>query len=420
MAIARRRFLGALIGAASAARPPVARREVFVRSPGKGTAVMAYAYYTRRRGRGMLSIEQRWSRSDTIDVAYQRRSDDNGRTWGPAVERATREQTASGTLRRHLRGGHVDPRTDRFVEFWIEGVLPTDQPLEGMRRWNIYYAVSSDGARTYGPAQQVIHQGAEFDAVHPLPGVWTGKNAVMLGDQSCRPLALRDGSILLPVTVTPLGPDGNYFNPGGGYTYTDAAVLHGRWKGDRLAWRMSDVVRGDPRRSTRGMDEPTIAALDDGRLIMVLRGSNDKRYDLPGYRWVSFSSDGGWKWSEPRPWTYAGGEPFYSPSACSQLLRHSSGRLFWLGNVTPSNPRGNRPRYPFYLGEVDGKTGGLVRSSLRKIDDRGPGEDEILTLSNFYAREDRETGEVVLHMTRLFAFPDGWMGDALIYRIPVL
>ena len=61
-------------------------REVFVKSPGKGTAVMAFAYYTRPKGLEMMSIEQRWSRSDTIDVAYFRRSRDYGQTWSAPLE----------------------------------------------------------------------------------------------------------------------------------------------------------------------------------------------------------------------------------------------------------------------------------------------------------------------------------------------
>jgi hypothetical protein len=264
-----------------------------------------------------------------------------------------------------------------------------------------------------------VHQGEEFDAWHPLPGVYTGKNCVMLGDSTCRPITTKSGSILLPVQITPLGPDGLYHNPGGGYTYTEAAVLHGRWQGKDLNWRMSDLVKGDPQRSTRGMVEPTIAALDKGWLIMVMRGSNDQKFDLPSYRWVSYSSDGGWKWSTPKPWTYSDGKAFYSASSCSQLLEHSSGKLFWLGNINKSNPRGNRPRYPLVLGQVDSGSGALLRESLLVIDDRQPGDDEILTLSNFYAREDRETQQIIIHMTRLFAFTSGWVGDAQIYRVRV-
>ena len=60
-----------------------------------------------------------------------------------------------------------------------------------------------------------------------------------------------------------------------------------------------------------------------------------------------------------------------------------------------------------------------MRDSVRTVDDRQQSEPELLTLSNFLAREDRETREVCLHMTRMFAFPDGWVGDASLYRIAV-
>jgi len=410
----RRNFLAAVAQIAT----PGIRREVFLASPAKGVAVMAYAFYTRPKGGEMISIEQRWTRSDTIDIAYIRQSGDHGRTWTAPVERRTGERRPGGMLRRHPRGGFVDPRTRRYIELWTEGLLPSDDPLEGLRQWNTYYRVSSDGRR-FGPVHQVIHKGAEYNAGHPMPGVWTGKNAAMIGDMSCIPVAAPDGRILLPVEITPLGPDGKLYNPGGGYTYTDAAVLHGTWRGDQLEWEMSDVVKGDPARSTRGMVEPTIEFLADGRLLMVLRGANDRKPELPSHRWVSFSSDGGRRWTTPQWWTYDDGQTFFSPSSCSQLLRHSSGRLFWLGNLTPENPRGNRPRFPFVIGEVDRRTGLLLRSSVRTVDTLQPGEDPILSLSNFYAREDRRTREIALHMTRLFAHPGGWIGDAYLYRIRV-
>src|SRR5437773_12499699 len=108
-------------------------REVFLRSPGKGVAVMADAYYTQASGGAMVSIEHRYSRSDTVDVAYYRYSKDYGRTSGAAIERPTGEKRPGGMLRRHPRTSIVDPTTGQFIEFWIEGILPTDDPLEGMR-----------------------------------------------------------------------------------------------------------------------------------------------------------------------------------------------------------------------------------------------------------------------------------------------
>ena len=372
---------------------------------------MAYAYYTRPTGGDMLSIEQRWSRSDTIDVAYRRLSRDHGRTWSTPVESRTGERRPGGMLRRHPRGVWVDPVSRHALEFWIEGTLPSDDPLEGLKQWNIYYTI--DGGKE---VHQLIHHGPAFGPAHPLPGVYTGKNSVMLGDNTCLPITRRDGAILLPVCVTPLQADGSLYNPTGGYTYHDAAVVIGRWKGARIEWEMGDPISGDPQRSTRGMVEPTIAELPDGRLMLVMRGSNDRNPAWPAHKWVSYSTDAR-RWTKPEPWSYTDGTPFYSPSACSQLLSHSSGRLFWLGNITPSNPRGNRPRYPFQRAEVDLETGTLRRGRVRVVDDKGPAENELLTLSNFFAREDRRTRQVLIHMTRLFALPGGWEGDAMLYRV---
>ena len=156
---------------------------------------------------------------------------------------------------------------------------------------------------------------------------------------------------------------------------------------------------------------------------MVMRGSNDGRPDLPGRRWFSISTDGGRTWPAAQPWTYEDGCTFFSPSSCSQLIKHSSGKLFWLGNITPENPDGNQPRYPFVIGEVDQDTGLLKRNTVSVVDNRQPNEHERLTLSNFTAHEDRESPDILLHMTRAFANSQGtklnWTADASLYRISI-
>jgi hypothetical protein len=241
----------------------------------------------------------------------------------------------------------------------------------------------------------------------------------MLGDHTCQPLALRGGTILVPVSIAPLNPDGTLFNPHKALTFQDAAVLIGTWKGRRIDWEMSELLKIDPDRSTRGLPEPTLGQLTRNRILMVMRGSNDRKPELPSYKWYSISHDAGRSWQAAAPWTYTNGQTFFSPSACSQLLAHPNGKLYWLGNITPANPRGNRPRYPFVIGEVDQDSGLLIRDSVRMIDDKGINEDPLLTLSNFYARVDRTSGGIALHMTRLFAFSDGWEGDAMLYTIRV-
>lgn len=417
-------LLAGPFGVAAAEAPLPIRRERFLASPGPGQAILAASFYSRPTGLELFSIHQTMSRSDTVDRATLRVSPDHGRSWQAVGDEPVRSLRPEGIYRRALRGGIADPKTGRFVCFWIAAVLPSDDPLEGMRHWTVGYRVSADGGRSWLIDEPVVQRGTEYSPRHPLPGVTVGRNAVMIGDLASVPIILRDGSILVPVIVTPTGPDGNYHNPGGGYTYSDGAALRGRWQADgRIDWELSERIVGDPSQSTRGMDEPTFAELADGRILAVLRGSNGGKPALPGRRWVAYSSDGGRSWTTPQPWTYADGGAFFSPSACSQLVRHSSGRIFWIGNLVPTNPNGNRPRYPLVIGEVAASTGRLQRETVRAIDDRGAEDSEHLMLSNFCAREDRVTGEVVVHLTRLFArsAPPAldWTADAWLYRVPV-
>jgi hypothetical protein len=250
----------------------------------------------------------------------------------------------------------------------------------------------------------------------------------MLGDYGCSPLRISDGIILVPCQISPLDSDKKYVNPGGGYTYHNAAVMRAQWNaGGGLDWELSEMVVADPELTTRGLLEPTLANLADGRILMIMRGCNvimtsrnpDKtaRKDgLAGRKWCSISEDGGRTWCRAVPWTFTDGSDFYSPGACSQLLHHSSGKIYWFGNISPNNTYGNIPRYPLVAGEVEAVSGKLIKASVQIIDDRQPGEREDMTLSNFHAREDRNTGEIVLLMPRLRALRPDMHADLLEYR----
>ncbi len=427
---------GTAHGGSAPARLVFVGKEVFLQCPRSGVRVVGFADYARATGLDMISYSSEQTRSDTADIAYLRFSADNGRTWSEPQAMQTSRKLEKGTLRRYVSVMFADPDRDVLLTLINQAVLPTDNPLEGMKNWTLRYALSRDGGRTTFHETEIVQSGGEHTAEHPLPGVWVGKNGVMIGDATCVPIRIRTGEILQPVQICPLGPDGQYYNPGGGYTYHDSAVLIGRWNAaGTLDWRLSSLVRGDAARSTRGMLEPTIAEMPDGRILMVLRGSNDRKPDLPGYRWYAVSSDHGVTWSEPRPWTYSDRTPFFSPSSCSQLLRHSNGRIYWIGNISPKNPRGNLPRYPLVIGDVDPDSLLLIRESLCTIDDRGPDDPEDLMISNFHAREDRRTKEIVVHCSPLGrghltgTAPAAsrparqkldWTADACIYRIAVM
>lgn len=400
-----------------ASKPKVRSRKAFAAAAGPGVTAWVESFYTRGEGLEKMSTVGTSTRSDTTDTLQRRFSADNGRTWSEWEPIEFITETGEGVRREYPGPGWVDPRNGRLVTLVLEGLLPSDNPMEGMKHWFLRYRVSTDGGRTDAVDEQIVQKG-DYTPEHPLEGVWVGKNSAMIGAATCRPIRTRRGHILVPVQITPIGPDGEYYNPGGGYTYHEAAALIGTWTdGLRLEWDLSERVANDPARSTRGCVEPTIAEMPDGRVLMVMRGSNDVKPDLPGYKWYAVSDDGGFTWGPPAPWTYADGSPFYSPSSCSQLLRHSSGRYYWLGNITPTNPRGNSPRYPLVIGEVDPDTLMLIKGSTTVIDDRGPDEDASLQLSNFLAYEDREDGHMTLHVTRFF--PNGWRGDAYVYEINV-
>jgi len=104
--------------------------------------------------------------------------------------------------------------------------------------------------------------------------------------------------------------------------------------------------------------ERSISKLEDGTLLMVMRGSNVRMKDKSGYKWISVSKDGGYIWSNLFPFTYSNGENFYSPAAGSILVRSIKSRnLYWIGNITYHTPDGNRPRYSLLQELLMGKNG---------------------------------------------------------------
>ena len=157
----------------------------------------------------------------------------------------------------------------------------------------------------------------------------------------------------------------------------------------------------------------SIVEFPDGRILCVMRGSNggtrDRDCRWPAYKWSSVSTDGGRTWTAPAPWKYSDGSEFHSPSAMSQLLRYSDGRVFWMGNLCEKNCCGNNPRYPLVIAQVDPQSLGLVQQTVMTIDSLQPEDKEGLNLSHWLAYEDRAGGEIVVPMRR-------WSGDYRKFR----
>jgi len=393
-------------------------KEVFHKPPYKGISVNCALSYVDSYSVKMVRICTLQGLSDRPSEQYMSYSGDNGRTWSESKLLGRYKEIGDDTIR-YSASPWLDKHKGVLFLFWHEIYMIHDDVLSGLLRRKIFYQISIDGGKTFSEKTQIVESGEEYDEIHYMKDVWYGKNSASIGNI---PIKLSQDEILLPLYYFPLDKDGKLYNPIGAYTFTNVMFLHGFWKNgySRIEWVSSEPITIDPHRSTRGLSEPAVARLNNGDLIAIMRGSNDKMPMLPGYKWVSISDNDGWTWSSPKPLTYDTGEKIYSPASYSTLIRHSNGKLYWIGNITDKNPRGNSPRYPLIIGEVDEDKIALKKKSITVIDTRKGNESEHLQLSNFSVYEDRETKDIVVTLSRLFPKRlDDWTAPCMMYRIKV-
>ncbi len=336
-------------------------------------------------------------------------SPDNGKSWEAFTPGPDFDSELPHGYRRSKHSSWLDPVEDKILLLVNSMDTPhvdpsIHEPPEAMETYYLRYRVSADGGRTYLFDDPIIQKGDEYTPEHPLQVHWKGKNACFLGDAGNMPVRLRNGNVLVPTQVSVLGEDGKLTYPGGGYYWLQTLVLIGTWQQDgHIEWDASEPGVGDPDRTARGLYEGTLAEMPDGRVLLVMRGSNAGNKDpdcrWPSHKWFSVSEDGGMHWTAPEPWQYSDGSSFYSPSSMSMLVKHSNGRTYWLGNISKQNPRANHPRWPLVIGEVDPATLGLIKHSVITIDTKQPDEDDV-NLSHWHAYEDRETGKIIIPMAR--------------------
>jgi hypothetical protein len=411
----------------------VSEPELAIQAPNDTTAMRGFASYTRLKGREMLLVYHYQLISDVMNDTFYCYSIDNGRTWSkPTLVFERNPEKKTSTTNRYSMTmqapsgpvviGSRNPFTGEVIVFSDKRERPAgadpDLPIIFWTQTMLTYAVSRDDGRTLGPARPLVAQGGKFTERHPFDGLFLGKNQTY---GIFKALFLDADTFLVPFQTGVLGPNGKVYSP---HTmeYSQIVVLKARRKGDGFVWDSAPPVTLDANtESTRGVLEPAMGVLADGSILMVMRGSNATKPELPSRKWFTISRDRGKSWSKTRPWTYDNGENFFSPSACSRLIQHSSGRLFWFGNICPTNAFGNAPRTPLVMGEVDRKTGLLIRSSLTAIRDRKPGMHRLTSYSNFHLYEDRITHELVLYLPCLApnAKETANTGNLYRYRIAV-
>jgi hypothetical protein len=374
--------------------------------------------------------------SDYCKSLAVRRSQDNGRSFDEFALLSTENPRQGGFEREDFwfavchdrRRGH-DVRFDFqrvFVGTGPEALAAHWQGVESYFDHGLY-CVSRDLGRSFSrPRLLRFESGADFDEADWGKDEYLRRNTMYGGYTA---IVTRAGRLLYPFSTTVgIGAAGHE------QTTSGVRCMIGTWEdrdGD-YRWEVSQVAAVPLAWSGRGLLEPTLAELADGRLVMALRGSTDlsrqlcPRQDVavtqPGRHWLTVSEDGGYHWGQVRDWRYADGAPFYSPSALSRLVRHSRGKLYWIGNVCPEPPAGNMPRHPLVIAEVDERGPGLVRDSVTVIDTQGEQEQVApqFQLSNFQVLENDQTKAFELYLTRYGESPEHWLkADVYRYEIEV-
>ena len=394
-------------------------------SPSRIATIRRQVYYPHSTERGAALITARYlgkglrreeylcfeGVSDWTTHRSRRVSQDNGRTWSDWQQLCATWPTQRGfTKREEPRAWCFDPLSQRCIDFVFQRILPDagDNPMQGYvgRADHSFWRLSDDEGRTWGPLNQFRYEeGAQYQPENWGQRDFYERNRTF-GSYSAIPT--RDGSIVYPCSEIPMEIVDN-----GDAERVDGIICFiGTWSSTDRAytWERSQPICVPHRVSARGLLEPCVAELSDGRLWMVMRGSNRTFVDddwsgeaeNPGRKWMSLSADGGRSWSPVTDLRYDTGEPFCSPSALARVLRHEgTGKLYWFGNICPGPSDGNRPRTPLYIVEVDESVPALRKNTLTIIDDRHPTADgDALQLSNFQVFEDRESGEIELYLTR--------------------
>jgi len=387
--------------------PPIVsvKKEVYKKHPKPKAAAMVSVFYVGPKLERM-EIHALELRDDVPDEPKFRLSMDNGRTWSdftplpPTLSYPKKVEVWEGSGTKFY-----DPVTGVLLDMWLR------QIAHAGNYHNFTYArISHDLGRTWSvPKPLRYEEGDPFDPNDPLKPSFLKRNIAYPGNNIIRH---SNGTLIHAVATSSIPPDAPDPNPRQVKTWDIAAdsrfigsrCFIGKWSppAKDYEWAAGKPVWLPRHVSSRGLMEPEVAELKDGRVLVVWRGSNaglDVRV-VPGRKWYSVSRDGGMTLSEVKAWTYDDGSDFYSPSSIHRMIRHSvTKKLYWFGNITAEPPNGNSPRYPLVIAEVDETIPALKRRTVTAIDDRQPHQGADLQLSNFSLLENRETHDLELYLT---------------------
>jgi hypothetical protein len=386
----------------------VVKKELYRKHPSPGASAWVNLEYVGPKLE-LLETDNVMASSDMLTDRRWRFSADNGKHWSDF------QPLAPASLAVHYKGVKVvecegprlyDPEGGVLVETWLRQI-----PAKGAS--TTYWRLSHDFGKTWGPPKMLRYEpGDDFDPNNPQSPGYLSTNQGFFGNS----IISRSDGTLMTVLAEANAPGVPQSPP------MHSLCFVGRWNAEAndYRWTPGKPVAISPKQSSRGLLEPEVAELKDGRLLVIWRGSNTST--TPGRKFYSVSTDGGMTLSPVKELKYDDGSSFYSPSSFHRLVRHStSGKLYWVGNISATPPQGNSPRYPLVVAEVSETIPALKKHTVTLVDDKRPDQTDALQLSNFALLENRETHAFDLYMTLLGEFPGSiWNADCYKYVITVI
>ena len=413
-------------------------------------------YYRRYNSDGDL-VEERITSAE-VDYAsgkYTRISKDNGRTWS---EWETKFDDNTAGRRGRVPGSpHGDELLDnvcfQFVHEQSGCMVGSGSHMYYLNGHDVgYFAMwekGEDNFRTHAyftfkrPNGEVVRRmfefeegGADYDPEKYRDPAYIDKNRALA--EGVRVLPDGDLCIGLWVTMTLCcklaGVDVNNYFPSCPNLQFGLIYARGHWNPEKEDYEFtySNPIMLSDVQSSRGMMEPALEVLPNGRWLVVFRGSNmcsevwNTRISpsAPGFKWYTYSDDGGKTFAPAMPWHFDTREVVYSPASTSSFFRSKkNGKLYWIGNIIdePWRVHSNNPRWPLQICEVNEEHGYLIKDTLTVIETVRDGQTGI-ELSNFGLLEDRETQDLHMSITKInfndqYQEEGNWYSEAWEYVI---
>lgn len=417
------------------------QKQLLLPSPNRHTCTTDRVQYI---GQGIKKRELRTnvSESDWSDTHRERFSFDNGRTWTPwhLIFKKAPEKNGFIQSGGPSQGGSgpLDPSSGMLIKRVFQRILEGDpgkaisSAWSGDRKFSDhgFYQLSADNGDTWDEGHLLKYEdGPDFD-----PDNWGDPGYFRTNEMYIGGICIHSGGNVVIAATVPVpyrDEEDEKVEVQFPSTYREGCVAGamcfvGRWDPGKKAynWQTSNRIFLPRKVSSRGLVEIDISELKDGRLLLIMRGSNVNMdpIECPGRKWISTSSDGGLTWSKITDLRYDTGEPFYSPATFARTMRSAAtGKLYCFLNISNTPPVGNAPRYPLQVAEIDEEHICIKKETVTIIDNLAPGLDSTnLQLSNFGLLEDRETNQVELTVTRIGERGGGeniWDADTYRYYI---